>query len=273
MFSILNFLPRQMTHIMLVFLSCQFLLISTVSAFALPDPTGEKAKAFADIFNYTDTDQVYEDSAPLENMQHHIIPTERARALAEGIVRFKLSKEYISRIYAADLGLTDDNFSMSGRSIPFEEISETVEERTQNGVTAKYLKVSFRQKPIVSDSFNPFIEKKISILPASIEKAEYKDGHWVIEANGYGYYESNEGIDDKETVAGDMARTAAFDIVTKKVLDLGIVSADKAPAFRQELAKKKRMGGIYDPTGCGVYFTKSLLVWVSADGAILDDLE
>lgn len=31
-----------------------------------------------------------------------------------------------------------------------------------------------------------------------------------------------------------MARKAAFDIVTKKVLDLGIVSPDKAADFRQE---------------------------------------
>lgn len=273
MFSILNFLPRQMTYIILVFLSCQFLLISTVSAFALPDPTGEKAKAFADIFKYTDTDQLYEYSAPLENLQHHIIPIEHVRALAENMVQLKLSEKYISRVYAADLGLAHDKFSISVSSIPLEEVSEAVEEIKRDGVTSKYLKVSFRQKPIASDSFNPFLEKEISILPASIEKEEYKDGHWVIEAKGYGYYESNEGIDHKATVAADMARAAAFDIVTKKVLDLGIVSADKAPDFRQELAKKKHMGGVYDPTGCGVYFTKSLRVWVSADGAILDDLK
>ena len=269
----MNFLPGQMARIMLVILSCQFLLFSTASAFALPDPTGEKATAFADIFNCTDEEQLYEYSVPLENLQHHPIPTEHARELAENMVQFKLSREYKSRVYAADLGLTRDNFSISGHSIPLEEVSETVEERDQEGNTAKYLTVTFRQKTIASDAFNPFIEKEITILPAVIEKAEDKDGHWVIEAKGYGYYESDEGIDHKATVAADMARTAAFDIVTKKVVDLGIVSADKADAFRQELAKKKHLGGVYNPTGCGVYFTKSLRVWVSADGVILEDLK
>ena len=164
-------------------------------------------------------------------------------------------------------------FQYPGTPFPLEEVSETVEERDQEGNTAKYLTVTFRQKTIASDAFNPFIEKEITILPAVIEKAEDKDGHWVIEAKGYGYYESDEGIDHKATVAADMARTAAFDIVTKKVVDLGIVSADEADAFRQELAKKKHLGGVYAPTGCGVYFTKSLRVRVSADGVILDDVK
>ena len=249
----MNFLPGQMARIMLVVLSCQFLLLSRAIAFALPDPSGEKATSFADIFNCADTEQLYEYSVPLENMQHHIIPTEHARELAKNMVQFKLAREYKSMVYDADLGLTRDNFSISGHSIPLKEVSETVEERDREGDTEKYLTVAFRQKTIATNAFNPFIEKEITILPACIEKAKYKDGHWVIEAKGYGYYESDEGIDHKATIAADMARTAAFDIVTKKVLDLGIVSADKADVFRQELAKKKHLCGVYDPTGCGVY--------------------
>lgn len=61
-----------------------------------------------------------------------------------------------------------------------------------------------------------------------------------------GGIDERRGIDHKATVAADMARAAAFQvIITKKVVDLGLVSADKADAFRQELAKKKHLGGAY----------------------------
>ena len=39
-----------------------------------------------------------------------------------------------------------------------------------------------------------------------------------------------------------------------------------------ELFLKKHAGGTYDPTGCGIYFEKSVTVWIDNNGHILDEL-
>jgi len=271
MFLKLKFLNKRIILVLFLVISLQGIMFSMVSAFSLPDPTGEKTKEFNNMF--FNKQQVYAVTVPMERIfMKQAISEATARGFAENQVQFDLARVYNSRIYAANLGLHADTFSVSTKSIPLEEVSEQIEEQEINGKKSKYMTVVFREKKIDSNAFNPFIEKKIISQPAVIKNFNYTDEHWEIEAEGYGYYEGTEDIDHKASIAGSMARAAVFDIVTQKALELGIITTDNEQEFRQNLAQKKRLGGIYDPTGCGVYFRKPIRVWITDDGEILDDL-
>jgi len=249
-----------------------FMTTTTASAFSLPDPTGEKAKAFNEIFRFVATDQVYEDTRFLMRMDGTYVTREDALELLESDIGYKIGHKYEARVYAANLGLTPDIFCMSARSIPVEKISETDGEEERWGKISPYIKASFREKRINPDTFNPFIEKKIKVAPPVITKCIYVENHWEIEATGYSYYESAADIDHKASIAASMAQDTLFKFITQKALALGVITAANEKTFLQELFLKKYAGGIYDPAGCGVYFEKSVIVWIDDNGNILDDL-
>ncbi|MGL5271733.1 MAG: hypothetical protein ACRC7I_14605, partial [Selenomonadaceae bacterium] len=76
----------------------------------------------------------------------------------------------------------------------------------------------------------------------------------------------------KASIAATLARDTLFNFITQKALALGAVTPANEKTFLQELFLKKHAGGIYDPTGCGIYFEKSVAVWIDDNGHILDEL-
>ena len=85
---------------------------TTASAFSLPDPTGEKAKAFNEIFRFVATDQVYEDTTFLKRMTGTYFSREDALEILKSNIAYKIGHKYEARVYAANLGLTPDIFCM-----------------------------------------------------------------------------------------------------------------------------------------------------------------
>lgn len=249
----------------------QLVAISSVYAFALPDSDGSKAKRFEEIF--VTEGRVYKQSASADffrvnfnnNMSH-----EKLIDFARHMVRLKLAKEYNTKVYNSRLGLDASMFYVSTETIPLEMIEEKQETVKNKGKEYTQWVFSFREKPIDTNAFNPFIEKNIPQKPAVIQKVTQEDDGLKIEAEGYGYYESAENIDKKASFSANIARQSVFDLVTSKVVELGIIDEAKSEDFKKELQKKKRLGGIYDPTGCGVYFRKPLSVKINNNGEILD---
>ena len=95
---------------------------ATAFAFSLPDPTGEKAKAFNEIFRFVATDQIYEDTIFLRRVDGTYIAREDALELLNDQIGYKIGRKYEARVYASNLGLTPDTFCLSARSIPLEKI-------------------------------------------------------------------------------------------------------------------------------------------------------
>ncbi|MBB5336056.1 hypothetical protein [Pectinatus brassicae] len=263
----MNKLKAQIILVITAIMLFQGLIISTGSAFALSDSNGEKARAFNKTFVDADIHkQDTEATVLLDNCTK-----ERAREFAKFKVQFDLARKYEAQIYKENLGLDNNIFSVSANDIPVQEISEKIENKEINGKVKDYMIVIFRQKKFDSNKFNPFIEKEISIRPAVIKKVDHIGKVWTIEAEGYGYYESADNIDRKATVAAHMAQKAAFDIVIKKAVELKLIKPDNKKDFQQPLAVKNHQSGVYKPSGCGVYFTKTIKVEIDANGKILDE--
>lgn len=249
----------------------QLVAISSVYAFALPDSDGSKAKRFAEVF--VTEGNVYKQSASADffrinfnnNMSH-----EQLIDFARHMVRSKLAEKYNTKVYNSRLGLDASMFYVSTETIPLEMIEEKQETVKNKGKEYTQWVFSFREKPIDTNGFNPFIEKNILQKPAVIQKVTQEDDGLKIDAEGYGYYESSENIDKKASISANLARQSVFDLVTSKVVELGIIDEAKSEDFKKELQKKKRLGGVYDPTGCGVYFRKPLSVKINNNGEILD---
>lgn len=269
---ILRFSCPKIRSILFFLMTFHFMTSATAFAFSLPDPTGEKAKAFNEIFRFVATDQVYEDTIFLKRLTGTYFSRETALEMLNSQIAYKIREKYEARVYASNLGLTPDTFCLSARSIPLEKISETSGKQERWGKISPYIKASFREKRINPDTFNPFIEKKIKVAPPVIEKCIYVENHWEIEATGYSYYESAADIDHKASIAATLARDTLFNFITQKALALGAVTPANEKTFLHELFLKKHAGGIYDPTGCGIYFEKSVAVWIDDNGHILDEL-